>query len=80
MLKFDDPKYIDQLHILSGKISAEVDKALASEHYQEFSRLRGVEQGLVLAIEMARGESVRVPQNHDVPFLGAYITTLYEDG
>jgi len=80
MLKFDDPQYIDQLYMISGKISAEVDKALASEQYQELARLRGIQQGLILAIEMARGKSVRVPQNHDVPFLGAFIPTLHEDG
>ncbi|MCQ1770366.1 hypothetical protein NOI24_03580 [Neorhizobium galegae] len=80
MSKFNDPQVVDELHMISGKLSAEVEKALASEQYQELARLHGIQQGLILAIDIARGKSVKVPQNRDAPFLGAAIATLEEDG
>ena len=80
MLKFDDPQFIAELHKLSGELKSAQLKALDGKRYAELAKLNGIEKGLVLAIEIARGKSARVPQVGDVPFLGAYIATLYEDG
>ena len=80
MLKFDDPQFIAKLHKLSDELKNKQLEALDGKRYAELAKLNGIEQGLILAIEIARGKSARVPQIGDVPFLGAHIATLYEDG
>ncbi|SEH27917.1 hypothetical protein [Rhizobium sp. NFR12] len=79
MLKFDDPQFIDQLYELSGRLKADQEIALESKRYAELARLTGIEQGLILAINMARHGSARVPPVYDVALLGAVIATLHED-
>lgn len=79
MLRFDDPLFVDRLYVMSGQLTTEVQKALESVRYTELARLKGVQQGLILAIEMARGGSGRVPQEHDTPFLSAAIATLHKN-
>ncbi len=79
MLKFDDPQFIAQLHKLSDELKTEQVKALDSKRYADLARFTGIEQGLILAISIARHESVRVPRVSDLPFLGAVIATLYDD-
>ncbi|MFB2567279.1 hypothetical protein [Rhizobium sp. IMFF44] len=76
MLKFNDPLFINRLYEASGNLTTEIEKALESEQYAELARLKGIEQGLVLAIEMAGGGSGRVPQECDTPFLPAAIAML----
>lgn len=80
MLKFDDPVFIDHLYAISRKLTDAIEEALENEHYNELARLTGIQQGLTLAIEIARERSVRLPQAHDTPFLPAVVATLHEDG
>lgn len=80
MLKFDDPVVIDHLYAISRKLTNAVEEALENEHHNELARLTGIQQGLILAIDIAREQSVRLPQAHDTPFLPAVVATLHEDG
>ncbi|OCJ63471.1 hypothetical protein A6U97_13380 [Agrobacterium tumefaciens] len=80
MLKFDDPVVIDNLYAISRKLTNAVEEALKNEHHNELARLTGIQQGLILAIDIAREQSVRLPQAHDTPFLPAVVATLHEDG
>lgn len=80
MLKFDDPAVIDQLYAISRQLTYAVEEALKTEHQNELARLAGIQQGLILAIDIAREQSVRLPQAHDTPFLPAVVATLHEDG
>lgn len=80
MLKFDDPVVIDHLYAISHELTNAVDEALRNEHHNELARLTGIQQGLILAIDIARAQSVRLPQAHDTPFLPAVVATLHEDG
>ncbi|MBB4064754.1 hypothetical protein [Gellertiella hungarica] len=79
MLKFDDPQFLAQLQKLSEELKTEQVKALDSKRYADLARFTGIEQGLILAINIARQESVRVPRVSDLPLLGAVIATLYDD-
>lgn len=79
MLKFDDPLLIDRLYAMSGNLADAVERAIQGEQYGEVARLQGVQQGLILAIDMACERGVRVPQPQDTPFLPAVIATLHED-
>lgn len=80
MLRFDDPVFVDQLLGISRQLTTAVEKALEDGHYNELARLQGIEQGLILAIDMARETSVRLPQAQDTPFLSAVVATLNDDG
>lgn len=78
MLKFSDPVFIDHLYVMSSKLTNAVEEALEIENYNELARLTGIQQGLILAIDIAREQSVRLPQAHDTPFLPAVVATLQE--
>lgn len=80
MLSFDDPVFIDHLYAISSKLTDAVKEAIEKEHYNELARLTGIQQGLILAIDIAREKSVRLPQAQETPFLPAVVATLHEDG